>query len=131
MEHVEGFGFDFGAQFGVSVSLDGDTALIGAQWDNDNGDQSGSAYIFIRSGTTWTQETKLIPSDPTEQKYFGESVSLDGTTALIGAYGDNQGMGSSYVFTKETSPPNPPTITGPAHRKNKHKTYIQFHSDRS
>ena len=52
-----------GEQFGYYVSLDGDTALIGADMDDDNGVDSGSAYIFTRTGTTWTQQAKLLASD--------------------------------------------------------------------
>ena len=85
--------------FGNSVSLDRDTALIGASNDDDYGDASGSAYVFARNGTTWTQQAKLLASDGTAWYYFGYSVSLDGYTALIGARGDDYTMGSAYVFT--------------------------------
>ncbi|HWR63417.1 MAG TPA: hypothetical protein VN365_03340, partial [Candidatus Thermoplasmatota archaeon] len=81
--------------FGVSVSLDGDTALIGAFGDDDIGDESGSAYIFIRSGTTWTLQQKVLASDGAPQHYFGVSVSLSGDTTLIGTYNN-----SVYVFTR-------------------------------
>ena len=49
--------------FGVSVSISGDTALIGAYGDNAAGFFSGSAYVFVRSGTSWSQEAKLVASD--------------------------------------------------------------------
>ena len=52
-----------GDYFGYSVSIDGDYAIVGAHHDNDNGDGSGSAYIFNRSGTAWTQQAKLLASD--------------------------------------------------------------------
>jgi len=89
--------------FGYSVSLDGDTALIGAYYDDDNGAQSGSAYVFTRSGTTWAQQAKLLASDGAAIDYFGYSVSLSGDTALIGADGDDDNgvdSGSAYVFTR-------------------------------
>jgi len=75
--------------FGCSVSLDGDTALIGAIRDMDNGADSGSAYVFTRNDTTWTQQAKLLPSDGEAGDWFGYSVSLSGDTALIGVYMDN------------------------------------------
>ena len=53
-----------GDNFGRSVSLYGDTALIGAWKDDDQGDGSGSVYVFTRSGGTWNEETKIYPSDP-------------------------------------------------------------------
>jgi hypothetical protein len=90
-------------EFGLSVSLSGDTALIGAWHDDDNGGDSGSAYIFTRNGTTWTQQAKLLPSDGEGGDVFGFSVSLSGDTALIGAVLDNDNggdSGSAYVFTR-------------------------------
>ena len=92
--------------FGFSVSLDGNTALIGAVWDDDNGYRSGSAYVFTRSGTTWTQQSKLLASDGAAEDYFGYSVSLSGDTAIIGSYGDDDNgdmSGSAYIFTRSVS----------------------------
>ncbi len=90
--------------FGRSVSLSGETALIGAQGDDDNGlSSSGSAYIFTRSGSIWTQQAKLHAGDPRVAAQFGNSVSLDGNTALIGAYNDDNdlsGSGAAYIFTR-------------------------------
>ncbi|VVB59126.1 FG-GAP repeat protein [uncultured archaeon] len=89
--------------FGCSVSLSLGTALIGADGVDDNGDNSGSAYVFIRTGTTWTQQAKLTASDAAAGDYFGYSVALDGDTALIGApFDDDNGnfSGSVYVFSR-------------------------------
>ena len=97
----DGAAFDF---FGVSVSIDGDYAIIGAYGDADNGQDSGSAYIFTRSGTTWTEQAKLLPSDGTTDDFFGWSVSIDGDYAIIGACfdGDNgYESGSAYVFKRD------------------------------
>jgi hypothetical protein len=84
-------------QFGESVSLSGDTALIGAPFDDVNGSDSGSAYVFTRTGNVWTQQAKLLPSDGAGMDYFGGSVSLDNDTAFIGSF---HGNGSAYVFTR-------------------------------
>ena len=92
-----------GENFGCYVSLDEDTALIGAWLDDDNGEYSGSAYVFIRNGTTWIQQAKLLPSDGAEYNLFGWSVSLDNDTAIIGAYYDDDNgehSGSAYVFIR-------------------------------
>jgi hypothetical protein len=97
---LDGAGNDI---FGLAVALDGDTALIGGEWNDDNGSNSGSAYIFTRTGTTWTQQQKLIASDGKAGDIFGVFVSLDGNTALIGAAGDDDAgseSGSAYVFTR-------------------------------
>ena len=91
--------------FGISVSLYGDTALIGAYGDDDNSQSnSGSVYMFTRSNTdgTFTQQSKLHASDPAASDLFGRSVSLYGDTALIWArYDDDNSKsnsGSVYVF---------------------------------
>jgi len=86
--------------FGNSVSLDGDTAIIGARGDDDNGYWAGSAYIFTRSGTNWTEEQKLLASDGVAYDYFGCSVSIDGEYAIVGVYGADDDKGSAYVFNK-------------------------------
>ena len=83
--------------FGNSVSIDGDTAVIGAWGD---GSKNGSAYVFTRSGGIWTQQAKLTASDGVRSDYFGFSVSMDGDTAIIGAWGDDSLKGSAYVFTR-------------------------------
>ena len=89
--------------FGLSVALDGDTALIGAQHDDDKGGNSGSAYVFTRSGGTWSQQAKLTAADGATSDMFGSRVALDGNTALIGSYSDDDKgaeSGSAYVFTR-------------------------------
>lgn len=73
-------------QFGFAVSLDGDTAFIGASYD-DNG--KGSAYVFTRSGGVWSQQAKLSAADGAANDRFGWSVSLDGDTALVSAFWDD------------------------------------------
>ena len=64
-----------GDNFGRSVSLYGDMALIGAWKDDDQGDGSGSVYVFTRTGGTWDEETKIYPLDPSAATHFGSSVS--------------------------------------------------------
>jgi len=88
---------------GISVSVSGDTALVGASRDDDNGNGSGSAYVFVRTGTSWSQEAKLLAGDGAPGNYFGISVSLSGDTALVGAYNDDDNggaSGSAYVFVR-------------------------------
>ncbi|MCZ7684309.1 MAG: hypothetical protein M5U28_38255 [Sandaracinaceae bacterium] len=92
-------------QFGWSVALDGDTALVGALYDDTwRGTNAGSAYVFVRSGATWTWQARLEASDGAASDYFGHSVALDGETALLGAYGDDTSRGtdagSAYVFVR-------------------------------
>jgi uncharacterized protein YjbI with pentapeptide repeats len=93
------------SSFGWSVALswDGNTALITAPGDDDN---AGAAYVFARSGSTWTQQgPKLTPTDSLNPSRFGLSGALsgDGTTALIGGPVDRLGTGSAWVFTRSRS----------------------------
>jgi hypothetical protein len=90
-----------GDQFGASVAVSGDIAVIGAPGDDDNGSQSGSAYVFRRTGGLWQQVAKLTPADGIEWANFGRSVALYGELAFIGApWDDDNGIdsGSVYVF---------------------------------
>jgi len=90
--------------FGKSVSINGDYAIVGAYKDDDNGEQSGSAYIFRRIGTNWTCEAKLTASDGDLYDWFGYSVSISGDYAIVGAYKDDdngQDSGSAYVFKRD------------------------------
>lgn len=94
-----------GDYFGRSVALSGNTALVGAIWDDVGSNTwQGSAYVFVRSGTTWTQQAQLIAADGTTGDYFGYSVALSGDTALVGAVWDGDSgyghRGSAYVFTR-------------------------------
>jgi hypothetical protein len=94
--------------FGISVGIDGDTALVGAYQDEDTaGAAQGSAYVFTRSGTVWSQQEKLTADDAAADDHFGWSVALSGETALVGAYDDDgaggAGQGSAYVYTRSGS----------------------------
>ena len=92
-----------GDQFGLSVSISGDYAVVGAQYDDDNGLNSGSAYIFKRAGTSWIEEAKLLPSDGTEYDNFGFSVSISGDYTVVGAFKDDDNgssSGSAYLFKR-------------------------------
>jgi len=89
--------------FGASVSISGDSAVIGAWGDDDAGFISGSAYVFVRSGGDWVQQAKLIASDGAADDIFGASVSISENTIAIGAKSDNDTdirTGSTYVFTR-------------------------------
>ncbi|MFQ5495848.1 MAG: FG-GAP repeat protein, partial [Phycisphaerae bacterium] len=89
--------------FGFSVSISGNTAVIGANLDDDAGVESGSAYVFVRSGTVWIQQAKLTAADATALDEFGRSVSISGDTVVIGARGDDDAgpsSGSAYVYVR-------------------------------
>jgi hypothetical protein len=89
--------------FGYCVSIDGDSLIVGADRDNDNGSDSGAAYVFIRDGDGWTEQAKLTPSDGEQKEQFGHSVAISGDTAVVGAYRDDDNgifSGSAYVFVR-------------------------------
>jgi hypothetical protein len=94
--------------FGYSVGLFGETAVIGAHRGTISGaGHAGSAYVFVRSGTVWTQQAKLTASDPAPEDGFGFSLAMfDDTTVIVGAnYVDLPGLpnaGAAYVFVKPT-----------------------------
>ncbi len=96
-------------QFGISVALssNGDTAVVGADLEDTSPTLSnGAAYVFTRSGSTWTQQQKLLASDPNTDDNFGRSVavSADGNIAVVGAYSETTppylNNGAAYVFTR-------------------------------
>jgi hypothetical protein len=113
--------------FGTTVSISGDTIVVGAHWEDSNatgvnGNQgnnlapaSGAAYVFTRSGTTWSQQAYLKASNTEAEDHFGISVAISGDTVVVGAYyedsnttGVNGGQsnnsawnaGAAYVFSR-------------------------------
>jgi FG-GAP repeat len=93
--------------FGVSVAIRGDTVVIGADADDENGSGSGSAYVFERDhggADNWGESTKLTASDGVGGDRFGRSVALSGDTVVVGALYDNDNgsnSGSAYVFERD------------------------------
>ncbi len=90
-------------QFGCSVAYEDDTAVIGSAQDDDDGVDSGSAYVFVRDGTAWSQQAKLTALDAFTGDMFGSSVAICGEMAVVGAPHDDVGglnAGSAYVFVR-------------------------------
>ncbi len=93
-------------EFGSSVAISGDTALVGADYDNVAGNEGqGSAYVFGRNqggADQWGQVAHLTAADGSAADLFGSSVAISGDTALVGApyddVGSNLDQGSAYVF---------------------------------
>lgn len=93
-----------GDEFGISVSISTDYAIVGAYRDNDNGSDSGSAYIFKRDGSNWAQQAKLTASDAAANDYFGKPVSISGDYVIVAANGDDDDgdrSGSAYIFKRD------------------------------
>jgi hypothetical protein len=104
--------------FGYSVGISGDYAIVGARWDDFDASgansitDAGSAYIFVRSGSTWTQQQKLVASDRAASDEFGWSVSISGDYAIVGAPSEDHDAaganfdwetGSAYIFVRSGS----------------------------
>ncbi|MFT7670895.1 MAG: hypothetical protein ACI8X5_003608 [Planctomycetota bacterium] len=119
-----------GDEFGYSVAASGDTVVVGARYEDSNatgidGDQfnnsanaSGAAYIFVRSGSSWTQSAYLKASNTDADDYFGRSVAASGDTVVVGANqegsnatgidGDQSSnsagnSGAAYIFVRSGS----------------------------
>ena len=119
--------FDYGDYFGVAVAIDGDTAVVGASREKsgnsgvdadgtDNSEpQAGAAYVFVRSGTSWSQEAYLKASNVDNADLFGNAVAISVDTVVVGAPGEGSdsnavngndddnsayGAGAAYVFKR-------------------------------
>jgi hypothetical protein len=100
--------------YSVSISDDGNTVVVGADSETTTQDDSGAAYIFTRSGSTWSEQQKIKGSDVNRpvnkgvRDYFGRGVGIsgDGNTIIVGAPwwdGDYSREGAAYIFTKSGS----------------------------
>ena len=89
--------------FGWSVSINGNYAVIGNVYDDDNDIQSGSVYVYYFDGEAWVEQEKLIASDGGFADYFGYAVSVYDDQIVTGAYRDVVGSvrsGSAYVYQR-------------------------------
>lgn len=87
--------------FGKSVAVSGETAVVGAPFNNTAaGQDAGSAYVFVRSGGIWTEQAQLFASDAAKHDLFGKSVAIDGDTIAVGADNAMMGQGAVYVFVR-------------------------------
>ena len=88
--------------FGRAVGVSGPTIVVSAYFDADNGNGSGSAYVFENQGGTWTETRKLTASDGASNDYFGHAVAVDGDFIVVGAWGvdvaGNADQGAAYVY---------------------------------
>ena len=92
----------------LAISGDGSYAISGAIYESAGGSNAGAAYIFVKSGGSWSQQQKIVASDAATEQWFGQSVAInsDGTYAVVGAfkhdlYGTD--AGAAYVFTRSGS----------------------------
>ena len=94
-------------QFGLGVSISGDTAIVGARFEDEKGAQAGAAYIFERDeggADNWGEVTKLTASDAQADDRFGTSVAISGDTAIVGAFAEDEkgsAAGAAYIFERD------------------------------
>jgi hypothetical protein len=93
--------------FGSALALSGDTLAVGAPYANVAGKMSaGAVYIFERSGSVWTQKTKLVASDAGDNARFGASLAIEGNTLLVGSPSATVSgltyVGTGYLFARSS-----------------------------
>jgi hypothetical protein len=128
---------DVNDSFGFSVAVSGDTVVVGALLEDSNasgvsGNQAdnsasdaGAAYVFTRTGTTWSQQAYLKASNTDAGDQFGRSVAVSGDTVVVGAFGEDSGAtgvngnqadnsapgaGATYIFTVPAVGPSPVNV---------------------
>ncbi|MDF4222185.1 DUF5011 domain-containing protein [Maribacter sp. M208] len=94
----------FGHRFGSSVAISANTVIVGSPGSNDDGNGSGSAYIFEK-GTdgNWVEQEKLTASNAASNNWFGQSVSISNNRVVVGSDENGVGRGSAYLFEKDTN----------------------------
>jgi hypothetical protein len=98
-----------GDGFGSQVDIDGDALIIGAPGYDESGaiEDSGMAYVFTRDASgLWTQQQSLGPDNPATGSAFADAVAISGTTAVVGAWGDDiagSNAGAAYVYNQDAS----------------------------
>ncbi len=85
-----------GDWFGCSVAVSTDTIVVGSEHDTTTAQAAGSAYVFVRSGDSWTQQAKLTPSGASRYQGFGRSVGIAGDYIVVGSNAYN----TAYVFKR-------------------------------
>jgi len=92
-------------RYGNGVDIDGNRAVVGAPFDNPlpSPYASGAAYVYVKSGATWTVQQRIVASDPQAEAMFGWAVAVSGNTVFIGAPSGITGAGNPrpgavYVF---------------------------------
>ncbi|MDC0739870.1 FG-GAP repeat protein [Polyangium mundeleinium] len=92
------------AEFGVSVAIDGDIAIVGAHSDDGIAENAGAAQVFVRKDNVWLPQQKIVASDAEATDGFGYAVAVSGDIAIIGAPNEDdpaENAGAAYIFVRE------------------------------
>jgi hypothetical protein len=122
-------GLSPGAGFGSAAGIDGDLAVIGAEDQTIGGNSGqGAAYVYTRSGTTWSEPTRLVASDGGAGDNFGWWIEAEGNTALIAApfatVDGRWGQGAAYLYVPSEGPSA--VVNGPAGGWERRPADLQF-----
>jgi len=90
--------------FGSGIAIDGDTIVVGAPGDDDNGGSSGAIYVFTWSGAEWLEQDKLTPAAAYAGDLFGSPVVIEGDTMISASdSADGVGIDSGKAWILERS----------------------------
>lgn len=93
-----------GRRFADTIAIDGDVVVVGAPLDDDLGARSGSVYVFVRQGATWSQQAKLTAADGAANDTFGTAVAIAGDSLAVGSPRNTNAAGVAagavYVFAR-------------------------------
>jgi hypothetical protein len=84
--------------FGNEVDIVGGTILVGAEYSDIAGANTGAVVVFQHSGGAWSQDQILVPDEAWAWSHFGGSIDMQGSAVVIGAYGDPNSNGAAYLF---------------------------------
>lgn len=84
--------------FGASLDISGDTIVVGAPWDSSVNSQTGAAFVFVRNGSSWVEQARLVPPTSTAAQFFGSDVAIDGDTIAVVAREDPSS--SLHLFSR-------------------------------
>ena len=104
LQKLTAFDGEAGDAFGIALEINDSLAIIGSYFDDDNGENSGSVYIYKNIDDDWQFIKKITPDDGDESDAFGSSISLNENNVLIGAYSDDDNgffSGAAYLFSLE------------------------------
>ncbi|MBK9216886.1 MAG: VCBS repeat-containing protein [Chloracidobacterium sp.] len=90
----------FGHGYGESVALENNRLVVGARYKSVDNIQCGAAYVYLRTGSIWSQEMRISPSDPTHGAEFGGAVSMHSERIVVGARATSSHRGAAYIFDR-------------------------------
>ncbi len=85
------------SRFGSSIDLEGNTLVVGAPSEHSSANYAGAAYVFVREGTSWSQQARFVLGSTDFNAHLGSAIDLDGETLAVGS---DQGKGTIHFFNR-------------------------------